>query len=148
MILFHLDPRFDTREVNLVVQAMQAWDDGTNSHVCFVPSSFGLEIIKTDQEPLKTQIEQKGGESSHMDPGSTVGLQEGSKVYLLTDKLWVDQDLYAASMHELGHVLGLDHYQGPSPSWMFPSIVNAPRESRNLTEQDYHEFCRLHGCDP
>lgn len=146
-VAYELDPRFDNDQVSLILRSMRAWDEGTGGYVCFVQGSGGIKVIKADQQPLQREVELKGAKYNHVDPDLIVGLAEYPKAYILTGKLHTEQDFYATSIHEVGHLLGMDHYSGPDPSWMYPCINLAPGGGeRNLTERDSRAYCESHGC--
>lgn len=126
---------------------MKAWEDGTGGYLCFAPGNGGIWIVKTDQQPLQRQIEILGAKFNNIKPEEVVGLANYPGAFILTGKLDNDQDFYRTIIHEIGHLLGIDHYLGPEPSWMYPSISLTPGNgARNLTEYDSFEFCKKHGC--
>ena len=149
-VRFWVDPEFTPEQTMMVVQAVYAWQDGSGLLVCFVPSgNSGLRIHRAHDPESAKWVEEKGALSNGVDPESVVGLADFPDAYILTEKLTTERDLFATAVHEVGHLLGLPHYEqagtccteysdsgAGEESWMYPSIDRDPKAGRRIPPRD------------
>ena len=157
-IRYQLDYEFTAEESLLVTQSVFAWQEGSGRAVCFTPGTGGIRVHKATDPRQLLELAERGAKSDNVRPEYVVGLASVPDAWILSDKLHSEQDFYATSIHEVGHLLGLAHYEpektggtdasgggvstdadaGPGePSWMYPSIDRAPHDgSRGITDRD------------
>lgn len=142
-----IDPDFTPDQTILVVQSAMAWQRASGGRIRFAFSTGGLRIHRATDPDEVRRLEQSGAAANGCDPERVVGLARGQDAYLITGKLEQDWQVYATSVHEMGHLLGLPHYdpcgrdgcdggEASDDSWMHPSIDRAPKGTREIPIRD------------
>ncbi|CAA0805830.1 Matrixin family protein [Striga hermonthica] len=120
-------------------------------------SPFTFEYVE-DYNSVDVQISFQYREHGDGNPFDGVGgilahafSPPDGRLHYDSDELWVDGvvngafDMQTVGLHELGHVLGLAHLNGPG-SIMYPYVSSGTRAV--LTEDDVDEIRSLYGGVP
>jgi hypothetical protein len=99
-----------------------SWTDTSNNHIKF--NFIGYEdhnfLLSQDQNILSIiRTTNQDARSIDFINERPSGVYFNNKIYLLTDRLFSQNDLRAILVHEIGHFLGLEHYNSTY------SIMNA-----------------------
>lgn len=101
--------------------AVSAWSPART--MCVVASGADVTIEPATVERIDW-IDREG--FVPMPDARAVGAAEHGHVWIIVGRI-DDAEAYGVTMHELGHVLGLGHYEGPRESWMTARIGDSVR---------------------
>lgn len=149
----YVDPAFNEEEIKHIVHSAQSWNTATNNFVSFriailpqpsVNFTQGILILKASHYyPDIIQLDAATGLNG------TLGLcrkdQIIPNIQLVTDRL-DETSFEPATMHELGHYLGLKHDASINGmnTLMYPAFNLS---SNYITRTDLKNLCKIYGCD-
>lgn len=143
-----IDSNFTNEEFNTIKEALNAWQITSDNHITFDVIGYenhylllgndhvDLSIIKTLEEDLVV-----------LPPVNDkyIGLYKNNKVYLLSDRLDDLKEFRTTLVHELGHHLGLDHYNTPYNVMNYCGSCNACIYEFGLpTKIDYNNLKKIY----
>lgn len=166
--ILHVDEGFTKAEKDVVIDSFVEWERDTHKIVRFVLSTakWNSKIDSTDSsvddengctiDVFVARIESSNKfvqefEKRHNTNNNTLGLTlrqcSAKHVAFVMDRIEAYKNptlLRTVGVHEVGHVIGLDHIPVPNETVMFPSVdhvLSCP------TALDMKQFCLLYGCD-
>lgn len=138
---YSLDAAFTERQASAIKGAMAAWGRATAMQACMSADpggSVGVVRVHT-----KEQVERFDARTKLSKETPAWGYWDGT-LWIVTSRATTDKDVFNIAAHELGHSVGVNHYEGGHPSFMHGSGP-FPKENE-VTEHDAAEFCRIHKC--
>lgn len=133
---YTIDPRFTGAQRAAILGAMASWGRATGGQACMVEGS-GLSIVRVDSPDELSELDAMAGDVRPW------GYCRES-IWIATTRAVSPADVLNIAAHELGHSVGLQHYDGVSPSCM-RSVGPYPHDP-GVTARDAGEFCRVHRC--
>ena len=155
-IVISIDRDFTSDQQSHIDNAMHAWETASSGKVKFVttwdvfrPGPLQLFIpLKSDQGIFlwythkdKYQLSPSMLEDAIPWGGLTIFGPGEHSVHVIIFQDTPKQVFYDVALHELGHLIGLNHINGRSV--MHKNVV-----SNCITELDAKQLCELYGCDP
>lgn len=150
----YLDDSLNIEEIMMISTAAKQWEKKTNGIVTFKLSLFTAASEYLTLKDSKAMAITKMGvndlfiEEVEDNQGKILGLHTKrfpiEIIVLVPDRMDDELALYATTLHELGHSLGLDH--NPK-KWtlMYPSDEFG---AYSITNEDLKQFCLIYFCDP
>ncbi|HVI39647.1 MAG TPA: matrixin family metalloprotease [Anaerovoracaceae bacterium] len=152
----NIDKDFSVQQRKWIAQAMDAWEIASSGKVKFQPVwdvskpgpfqqiypfnwSQGIFMWDLPKDPYNlspSQLEQAkplGGLTIY-GPG-----QNAAHVIVYTDV--PDKLFYAVALHELGHLIGLNHIDGKA-------VMHKNVKAQCITALDAQQLCEIYGCKP
>jgi hypothetical protein len=162
----HIDKKFSGIERDKIREGLREWERATNGIVKFVikndwNSEDEIELPVPDENgtvkctrdmyivrALSTDAVVKGIEeeiestiAGYANPTCRLKF-----VLIVADKIDNAEKYLAVTIHEMGHMLGLQHMAIPNETSMFPGL---PKSTACVTELDLKQFCAIGWkCDP
>ncbi len=155
-----LENSFGGPERELIVDSFMEWQRDTKGVVKFTVAKYAFdpsleEIPETSEKctydvyvlrinsanPSVRKLDKREGSKVL---GFTASNCDQRVVALVTDRLKDAKMFRQVTVHEAGHLVGLDHIPVPKESIMFPSVDKA---TTCPTELDMKQFCMLYECD-
>jgi Matrixin len=153
---------FTPEEMQQIKEAAQEWEEKThhfvifdevyyepkeitpnissgNNNVVMVNCFLGMQCIQEMDEAVKKE---HPNASTLYGIGLYVPKSPNPMIYIASDRISTWHEYKTATLHELGHSLGLDHDEKDNQAIMY----YAP-SAQHLTDEDIREFCKLHGCE-
>lgn len=158
-----IDKGFSGPERELIVDSFKEWEITTRGVVKFQVSTYPFNSI-TDELPegeegkctYDTYVVRmpedakivKKLDGRFKPKGHTLGFTQSNcqtrVVALITSRLKDAKLFRQVTVHEAGHLIGLDHIPVPQESVMFPSVDKA---TKCATRLDMKQLCMLYECD-
>lgn len=155
-----LDVGFGGPERELIIDSFKEWQRDTNGVVNFVVAKYtfdpSLEEIPEVSEKCTYDVYVLRINSTNevvrkldkRDNAKVLGFTSSNCdqriVALVTDRLKDAKMFRQVTVHEAGHLVGLDHIPVPKESIMFPSVDKA---TACPTRLDMAQLCLLYDCD-
>ena len=155
-----LEASFGGPERELIIDSFKEWERDTGGVVKFTVAKYAfdpsLEELpdaseKCTYDVYVLRINSTDATVKKLDKrenakvlGFTSSNCEKRIVALVTDRLKDAKMFRQVTVHEAGHLVGLDHIPVPKESIMFPSVDKA---TTCPTELDMKQLCMLYECD-
>ncbi len=155
-IVLAKDPSLPSELSIAIDEAIQIWELNTGLNL--------FEIVGRSLNASGNVIEPRSGEAWLSEPISGKTEEPAKTVYLYRGNRLIDSDMFfnqaflfslngtvdtfdatTICLHELGHVLGLDHDNGASPEMSIMNSRIQKNEVRHLSERDIERVRRLYG---
>ncbi|KAK0395894.1 hypothetical protein QR680_001476 [Steinernema hermaphroditum] len=123
-------------------RAFSAWEKA-------LPINF-LEISRERNANIVISFEERKPKESHDITGISAAETHGARILLWNDQQWSYRNknstlgvtnLYHTLLHEIGHVLGMEHSQNPD-SIMYPTFTS---EKKDIDQEDVDNVRKLYG---
>jgi hypothetical protein len=140
-------------EVFSIMEAASEWYDDTNGQVVFdikmlprLNINPSNAVVMFNVTPDFPEVILLDNVNQHSTMGCTNRDAFLPYIWFVDERIESSQ-YQAVAMHEMGHVLGMDHIEGWEGIFtlMYPS---ADLGSNHITETDLKYFCKLYHCDP
>jgi hypothetical protein len=144
--------KFSSDQLELIESSLEEWETATDGHIHFEHVDGKGENNLIIFRPVV--FEEINGETDTFARCVHKAWEEGCLILIpydfkniapegqINEKYGENYYFYLASLHELGHALGLKHENGLVV--MNPSQPHA----EFITCQDVKQFCTIHSCDP
>lgn len=149
----YLERTFYDDEVVHVIKAAMEWYDVTNGQVVFdikvLPQNnimIGDAVVFMNVTPDNPEIMVLDNKYHYTTLGYTNSV-DGLSYVLFVDERIPDSDYEMVMMHEMGHVLGLEHIEGEE-GWNTLMFPTTDLQSPHITNKDLYYFCQKYHCDP
>ncbi len=163
--LLHLDKKFVEVDQILILDEFKKWESASNGIVNF---RIVDKRWDADNEELKTKsseenciedvyikhvtrkdkivksLDNEAKKKKHIVLGFTLSTCETRIIGFVMSRLEQKDKFRKVALHEIGHLVGLDHMPIPKETIMFPSIDEC---TDCITELDAKQFCAIWKCD-
>lgn len=154
VIEIHIDNSFSQSELESINRAMNTWESVSNNKIVFVArwnvKQPGLYQEIASSMPYKVFLWNMPKSSAHFkstDWDEVKGLDgvvfsSYKNVHVMVFKSVKPHRFYQVTVHELGHLLGIDHIK------THKALMDTRATSACVTQWDAHALCAIHHCVP
>lgn len=143
VVQYQISSSFMDHERQDILLAFDAWSEATNGATCFVPGPNGFTISRADDQKTIADLDLEA--RNRFGLLFILGWAEAGEAWIFPYRINTKPQFFNTAVHEIGHLLGLNHYDGPNNSYMHPS-VSPLEEDHKIHQQDKLLICSLHPC--
>ena len=144
-ITYEVDQGFSLSGSLEVDAAFDAWAKASGGYLCFYhgyPTKISVHAVSDerkisalDERALLSGVEHPIGLAT---PNGTI--------WIFVSRIESPRSVFGVTLHEIGHQLGLPHYEGSEATWMHQYMTEDPIGLRRVTLRDAVAMCKIQHC--
>ncbi len=153
-----IDDKFSQTERLLVEDGVQEWERATNEELIYIPQIdpvthivhctkdiYVARVFSQDKIVLDTQRAIKEYDGSEVElAGYATPTCAKKYFFIVADEIDTDESFIDVTMHEMGHILGMQHTKQENMTVMYPSL---DKSAQCLTHLDMVQFTEIWHAD-
>lgn len=150
-IIVHVDSDFSDEQQMLINRAFNAWEEAGNNSIIFRPRWYAERAgdFLSHRNSNHIFLWYLPKTESHFYPDELVDVFSIDGIVYrryLQDQVVIFKDspkeyFYVIALHEIGHLIGLQHIDRPS-------VMHVNSVSNCITKWDAHQLCDIYNCKP